>query len=252
MFALLLAFCLIALPVANAATLGAEDKDYKVTFEGMNFVAPEGNETIKVNVENLDKYTYSVKADNSSAKINGSSSSYTGSTTDGTFSFKFTAPKTLGKVNITVTIESSDIEGGKLTRTYTMNVINVYKISVDVKNTGGMSLEGVPVALYIDGKVYRTNTFDIKASEEATTLTFDVNAGALGGGQHNYEIVLDDSLDGLVSFGEAGKLSASGTFYTGDGGWGIISIVLSIIVVLMVIFFLYTYFTRGKKKKHKR
>ena len=82
MFALLLTFCLIALPVTNAA-LGAEDKDYKVTFDGMDFVAPEGDETIKVTVDNLQSYSYNVKA--SSGKINGSSSNATGSTTDGTF-----------------------------------------------------------------------------------------------------------------------------------------------------------------------
>ena len=251
MLALLLTFCLIALPVANAA-LGAEDKDYKVTFDGMNFVAPEGDETIKVTVDNLQKYSYSVKVDSGKGKINGSSSNHTGSTTDGTFSFKYTAPKTLGKVTITVTIESSEITGGKLTRTYTMNVVNVYQVSVDVKNIGGMSLEGVPVKLYIDGKLYRTDKVDIKASEEATKLTFDVNAGALKGGQHNYEIVFDESLNGLVSFGDSDKLSATGTFYTGDGGWVIISIVLSILVVIMVIIFIYVYFNRGKKKKRKK
>ena len=250
MFALLLTFCLIALPVANAA-LGAEDKDYKVTFQGMNFVAPEGDETIKVTVEDLEKYSYSVKLESNSGKINGSSSTYTGSTTDGTFSFKYTAPKTLGKVTITVTIESSDITGGKLTRTYTMNVVNVYQVSVDVKNTGGMTVE-VPVNLYIDGKLYRTDSIEIKASDEATKLTLDINAGALKGGQHNYEIVIDEKYSGLINFGSSDKLSATGTFYTGDGGWGIISIVLSILVVIMVIVFLYVYFNRGKKKKRKK
>ena len=248
MFALLLTFCLIALPVANAA-LGAEDKDYKVTFDGMNFVAPEGDELIKVTVDELQKYSYSVKA--SSGKVNGSSSSYTGSTTDGTFSFTYTAPKTLGKIDITVTIESSDITNGKLTRTYTMNVINVYQVSVDVKNTGGMTVE-VPVMLYIDGKLYRTDTIEIKASDEATKLTLDVNAGALKGGQHNYEIVIDEKYSGLINFGDSEKLSATGTFYTGDGGWGIISIVLSIVAVVMVIIFIYVYFNRGKKKKRKK
>lgn len=248
MFALLLTFCLIALPVANAA-LGAEDKDYKVTFEGMNFVAPEGDETIKVTVDDLQKYSYSVKADD--GKVNGSSSKYTGSTTDGTFSFKYTAPKTLGKDTITVEIESSEITGGKLTRTYTMNVINVYQVSVDVKNTGGMTVE-VPVMLYIDGKLYRTDNIEIKASDEATKLTLDIDAGALKGGQHNYEIVIDEKYSGLINFGSSDKLSATGTFYTGDGGWGIISIVLSILVVVMVIIFIYVYFNRGKKKKRKK
>lgn len=250
MFALLLTFCLIALPVANAA-LGAEDKDYNVKFEGMNFVAPEGDETIKVTVDDLQKYSYSVKVDANSGKINGSSSAHTGSTTDGTFSFKYTAPKTLGKVTITVTIESSEITGGKLTRTYTMNVINVYQVSVDVKNTGGMTVE-VPVNLYIDGKLYRTDVLEIKASDEATKLTLDINAGALKGGQHNYEIVIDEKYSGLINFGDSDKLSATGTFYTGDGGWGIISIVLSILVVVMVIIFIYVYFNRGKKKKRKK
>ncbi len=248
MFALLLTFCLIALPVANAA-LGAEDKDYKVTFEGMNFVAPEGDETIKVTVADLQKYSYSVKADG--GKLNGSSSNYTGSTTDGTFSFKYTAPKNLGKVTITVTIESSEITGGKLTRTYTMDVVNVYQVSVNVKNAGGMTVE-VPVKLYIDGSLYRTDMIEIKASDEATKLTLDINAGALKGGQHNYEIVIDEKYSGLISFGDSEKLSATGTFYTGDGGWGIISIVLSIVVVIMVIVFIYVYFNRGKKKKRKK
>ncbi len=248
MFALLLTFCLIALPVTNAA-LGAEDKDYKVTFDGMDFVAPEGDETIKVTVDNLQSYSYDVKA--SSGKINGSSSNAKGSTTDGTFSFKYTASKNLGNDTITVKITSSEITGGELTRTYTMKVINVYQVSVNVKNTGGMSVE-VPVNLYIDGKLYRTDVLEIKASDEATKLTLDVNAGALKGGQHNYEIVIDEKYSGLISFGDSEQLSAKGTFYTGDGGWGIISIVLSILVVVLVILFIYLYFNRGKKKKHKK
>ena len=132
-----------------------------------------------------------------------------------------------------------------------MNVINVYQVSVNVKNTGGMSVE-VPVNLYIDGKLYRTDVLEIKASDEATKLTLDVNAGALKGGQHNYEIVIDEKYSGLISFGDSEQLSAKGTFYTGDGGWGIISIVLSILVVVLVILFIYLYFNRGKKKKHKK
>lgn len=248
MLTLLLTFCLIALPVTNAA-LGAEDNDYNVTFDGMNFVAPEGDETIKVTVDDLQSYSYSVKA--SSGRINGSSSTYTGSTTDGTFSFKYTAPTTLGNITITVTIESSEITDGELTRTYTMNVINVYQVSVNVKNTGGMTVE-VPVSLYIDGNLYRTDMIEIKASDEATKLTLDINAGALRSGQHNYEIVIDEQYSGLISFGDSDRLSATGTFYTGDGGWGIISIVLSILVVVLVILFIYLYFNRGKKKKRKK
>lgn len=246
----------MALPVADDhhadTALGADDSAYNVNFEGMDFVAPSSDETIQVSVEGLEDYSYTVKAD--VGRINGSTSSLSGSTEDGKFSFRYTSTTALGTNTITVTIKSSEIDDGELTATYKIKVMDVYTISVNVKNTGGMALEGVPISLYVDGNLYRTNNFDIPLStedEETTTLSFNVDPSDFSSGTHNYEIIADNNADGLILFGDSSNLSATGTFYTGDGGWGLLSIVLTIIAVVMVVILLYTYFRRGKKK-HKK
>ena len=218
----------------------------------MDFVAPSADETIQVSVDGLEDYSYTVKAD--VGRINGSTSALSGSTKDGNFSFRYTSTTALGINTITVTITSSEIDDGELTATYNIKVIDVYKISVNVKNTGGMALESVPISLYIDEDLYRTNNFDIPLStedSEFTTLTFNVDASSLSSGQHSYKILVDNNADGLISFGGSSNLSASGTFYTGDGGWGLLSIILTIIAVVMIVILIYTYFRRGKKKRKK-
>jgi len=141
--------------------------------------------------------------------------------------------------------ESADAEAANFT--YTMRAVEPVVLTAPVLNSGNIDLVDVPVAWYVDGNLVGTEKYYI-AANGTTNLTYSWPAASLSNGKHEYKVVIDPDqthpASGLLTFD--GSNEHVGTLYVGDGGFGMINILLALVLVLLIVVLL---LFRGRKRK---
>jgi hypothetical protein len=221
--------------------LAAETNSYQVNFDGSyKYLIPGQVGTVIVNVDaNRPAGNYTWTA----AVGSGSVSPTTGQSDGGSFTLKVTAPTTTGDMTLSVTLSNGSVNN---TFKYTIHVVNPVVITAQVKNTGNVTMQNVPVQFRADNVTLNETTFTI-AANSTQTLTYNWTSSGFSNGEHTVEIVLDPSQQ-LVTFID-GSTTFSSKFYVGDAGWGIANILLTIVFSLLLLILFFTYMGRGKKKR---
>jgi hypothetical protein len=228
-----------------AATVSAADNNqYLISFTGDQYLGTgeTGRYTVQVTAGPGGNYSYSVKV-NGGAKVvpaNGQSSTEN-------FTVSVTAPTTPQDVVMEVNISSIGATPSvNTTAKYTIHVIKPVKISAVVQNTANVTANNVPIEFWADGKLVNSTTFNVGANSNKT-VTYNWTAPNLAAGQHTLQVKLDPNSQ-YVTFSD-GSTTFTSYFYIGDGGWGLINILLIIIFALLLVIVFLTYMGRNKKRK---
>jgi CARDB len=225
----------LALPAS-----AAEANSYQINFNGSDqYLIPGQVGTVIVNVgadRPAGNYTWTATA------TTGTVAPASGQGNAENFTLTVTAPTTTGDMALSVSLSNGTVNN---TAKYTIHVVDPVVITAQVKNTGNVTLQNVPVQFLVDGAVVNETTFTIGANSNMT-LTYNWTSSGLSNGQHTVQIVLDPNqqvkfIDGTTTF--------SSNFYVGDAGWGLANIVLTIVFVLLLLILFFTYMGRGRKKK---
>lgn len=237
--AALLMCCLSAVPAAMAA----ETDSYDVSFDGsVQYLQLNETGTVTVHVsEDRPGGNYTWNASVSSGTVTPTK----GTTDAENIVLNVTAGSATGDLVLTLGLTNGTVNQ---TEKYTIHVVSPVVITVDVRNSGNVTMTNVPVQFKVDGAVINTTTFTISANS-TSTLTYNWTAGGLSDGDHRIEVVLDPENE-YVSFLD-GSTTFSATFHKGGTIYGTLNIVLFIAVVVLAVLVLITYTNRGKKKKKK-
>jgi hypothetical protein len=235
---LLLMATFAALPAA------AGDVAYKINFDGsVQYLPTGGTGKVIVNVGDGSpegSYNYTATADKGSV-----TPSKNGPISDDNFTLTVIAPATTGDMTVTVKLSNGT---DNTTAKYVIHVVEPVVISATVKNSGNLTLKGVPVQFYVDGTMVNATTFDIDANS-TKEVTYRWAPSDLSKGEHTFKVVIDpDKKFQFLSFAD-GSLEYTGKFYIGDSGWGIINLVLALVLGLTVFILILTY---GGRKNRKR
>lgn len=226
----------LALPAS-----AAETNSYQINFDGSyKYLIPGQTGTVIVNVgadRPAGNFTYTAAV--GSGTVSPSTSQGSGEN----FTLKVTAPSTTGDMTLSVSLSNGTVNN---TAKYTIHVVSPVVITAQVRNSGNVTLENVPVQFKADGVIVNETTFTI-AANSTKTLTYNWTSSGLSNGEHTVEIVLDPNQQ-LVRFID-GTTTFSSKFYVGDAGWGFANIMLTIVFSLLLLILFFTYMGRGKKKK---
>ncbi len=226
----------LALPAS-----AAEANSYPVNFDGSNqYLIPGQVGKVIVNVGTdrpSGNYTWTA------AISNGTVSPASGQGDGENFTLAVTAPSSTGDLTLTVSLSNGTVNNAAK---YTIHVVDPVVITAQVKNSGNVTMQNVPVQFKVDGVIVNETTFTI-AANSTQTLTYNWTTSGLSNGEHTVGIALDSS-NQFVRFID-GSTTYSTTFYVGDAGWGFANIMLTIVFALLLLILFFTYMGRGRKKK---
>ena len=124
---------------------------------------------------------------------------------------------------------------------------NNITMSANVYNSGNVTVENVPVQFYVDNNLVATSYYNFTAGQ-TTAVSYTWATSGLSSGTHTVVITLDSNNTFLRINNNTNSYSTN--FYIGDGGWGVIDIVLGVsFIVLIIITFLVYRKKKGRKKK---
>lgn len=221
----------------------AAEPAYKVNFGGsVEYLSTGESGKVIVTVGSGSpegSYNYTVSADV------GSVTPTSGTSSSDTLNITATAPTTTGKMVVSVTLSNGH---ESTTSKYTIRVVDPVVISATVKNSGPLSLKGVPVQFFVDDKMVNQTTFDIDANS-TKEVTYKWTTSGLSDGEHTIRVVIDpEEQFQFLSFADDSHEYTS-KFYVGDSGWGIINLVLVLTLGLALFITFLTYAGRNKKRK---
>jgi hypothetical protein len=199
--------------------------------------------------------TYSYKATmtgfaaNNATLVPGSASS-----TTGVFKLNLTTPKVLGGLTISLNATSTNPDGTAnwTIKTLTVKVINPVVFTVNIKNTGNMTVSNIPVYFWVDYKdstsqpIYVANVTVNALSTKV--VTYNWTTTNLGAGSHELRVKIDPNAS-FVLF-DTGSTLQTTTFYYNEAGYGTTNAMLyvALIVVAFVVFLVYRRPMPRKKK----
>jgi hypothetical protein len=221
----------------------AEANSYQMNFDGsVSYLSTGEKGNVIVNVA-TDRpggnYTWT-------ATISGGTvTPTTGTSSKDNFTLAVTAPSTTGDLTLTVSLTNGTANTSTAAK-YTIHVVKPVAISAQVKNSGNVAMQNVPVQFKVDGNVINTTTFSIPANS-TKTLYYNWTAPGLSNGEHTVEIVLDPSSEFVNFIGETKTFTSK--FYVGDAGWGLANILLTIVFALLLLVLFFTYMNKGRKKR---
>lgn len=237
---------LVMAAIAVPAPAAAQNDSYLIDVKGPEAMIPGEKAVLTVNVEGGPdgKIKY-----NASVPSGATITPKTGAPSGRSFNLTVTAPSTIGST-FTVTIEVSSLNGSvKTIARYEIKVVEPVTLSVTLVNSADVTAVGIPVSFYVDGNHVGTVNATIPA---ATThkISYNWSVASLSQGRHVLKVVIDPDQK-FVRFAD-GTNEYTGEFYVGDGGWGTINLLLSILVVIFIVVVFLTYMNQSKKKKKKR
>lgn len=167
----------------------------------------------------------------------GSASSQTG-----VFVFNLTTPQFVGDLTINVFASSTSLDGTLTTYNndtkMNVKVITPIVFTVNIKNSGNMTVTNIPVYFYVDNnQVHVANvTIDPQSSK---VVTYNWTTTSLGSGQHELKVQIDPNAT-FVLFDVGGTVMTT-TFYFNQSGYGTTNALLyvAIAVLAFVAFIVY-------------
>lgn len=206
---------------------------------------------------------YLVEAVGGPAELSGGNYSYKasilGANTENAYVLPTSGKSTTGKFYLNVTVKgdvssvvlwvnvtsSSQTDSVNRSVYYRITVVEPVVIVASIENSGNAQVNGLPVAIYADGKlIYKTN---VTIAPGATyTLRYNWTEPELKKGEHVITIVLDPNNE-FVTF-EGGGTAYTMAFYYGEEDFGIWNI-LMVVLAGILIFIAYTFYRRPKKRR---
>jgi hypothetical protein len=201
--------------------------------------------------------TYSYKVTMAGyATTNATLTPNTGSSKTGVFKFNLTTPKVTGDMTFTLFASSKNSTGtetiyNNLTK-LNVKVINPIVFTVNIKNTGNMTVTNIPVYFWVD-YVDNTSKPVYVANVTVTALTtkaisYNWTTTSLGAGSHELKVEIDPNAT-FVLFDIGGTVQTT-TFYYNQSGYGTTNALLyvALIVLAFVVFLVYRRPVPRKKK----
>jgi CARDB len=198
-------------------------------------------------------YSYQVTmsgfASNNATLIPGS-----GSSTTGLFKVNLTTPQVLGDLTIRLNATSTSPDGtaNSTTTTFDVKVISPVIFTVNIRNTGNMTVSNIPVYFYVDYSdsnqvpIYVANvTIDALSTK---VVSYNWTTTSLGTGSHQLKVQIDPNAT-FISFDRGGTVQTT-TFYYNQADYGTTNALLyvALIVLLIVVYLVYRRPAPRKKK----
>jgi hypothetical protein len=253
---------MLLMPAFAVQARADEDVPMTITIDGPTVVGVSEVKVYKVTVfggpaeSNGANGTYSYKATLSGsntvqAKLTPGSG---GPTRNGTFNLTFTAPSIASGLSIVVTATSSNATAN-LTQTQTININVVVPVvlSAKIKNTGNVSIVGVPVYFFLDhgqlgnDTIYNT-TVNIN-SNATVSIMYNWTQPTLAQGANKIIMVIDPNSQ-FVTFEEGGSVKTV-TVYYGDSPYGLTNSMLWILIIILAVLAFLVWRRPSKKKGRK-
>ena len=181
----------------------------------------------------------------------GSSNSATG-----VFKFNLSTPQVLGDLTINVHASSTDDNNSLTTynnaTSFGVKVVAPIVFTVNIKNTGNMTVTNIPVYFYVDYvdttslPIYIANVTINALSTKV--VTYNWTTTSLGAGAHELKVQIDPSAS-FIKF-DGGATNQTTTFYYNQAGYGTTNALLyvALIVLAFVVFLVYRRPIPRKKK----
>ena len=191
------------------------------------------------------KVTMSGYAATNATLIPGSGTSKTG-----VFHLNLTTPKVLGDLTISVNATSANPNGtasNSTIKTVSVKVVNPVVFTVNIKNTGNMTVTNIPVYFYVDDNQIHLANVTVTALT-TKTVSYNWTTNSLASGSHVLRVQIDPNAT-FVLFDVGGTVQTT-TFYYNQGGYGTINALLyvSLVVLAFAVFLVYRRKAPRKKK----
>lgn len=164
----------------------------------------------------------------------------------GVFRINVTAPTTPQDIILIVNVTSSSLTLSERGSTfYPIRVLSPVSISATVKNTGAVEVNGIPVAIYADGRKVHETSISLKASS-STVVRYNWTDPDMTPGQHVITVVIDPNSE-FVGF-ETGGTVYTTTIYIGRTDYGTTNALLAVLFVVSLVLIVIVY-RRPKKRR---
>jgi hypothetical protein len=186
-------------------------------------------------------------AANNATLINtGSASSNTG-----VFVFNLTTPLILGDLTLNVFASSTSLDGTLTTYNndtkMDVKVIAPIVFTVNIKNSGNMTVTNIPVFFYVDNNQIHVANVTINA-QSTMVVSYNWTTTSLGSGSHELKVQIDPNAT-FVLFDVGGTVRTT-TFYFNQSDYGTTNALLyvALIVLVFVVYIMYRRPVPRKKK----
>jgi hypothetical protein len=251
---------MLLLPAFVATQARADDVPMTVTIDGPTTVAVSEVKVYKVTIyggpaeSGNGTYRYSATLGGTNTVLAKLTPGTGGPTRNGTFNLTFTAPSVASNIQIIVTATSSNTTANQTqTQQINVNVVQPVILSASIKNTGNVSILGVPVYFYLDhgqignDTIYNT-TVNINAGA-TVTVSYNWTQPTLATGANTIKMVIDPDSE-FVTFQDGGTVK-SVTIYYGDNPYALTNTMLWILVIILIVL-AFLVWRRPSKKKGKK
>jgi hypothetical protein len=251
--------CMIAASAFVMPVQAQSDNPLSAKFVGPSVVSLGGVTQYTITVaggpaENTNgTYSYKVLFTGYAA-TNATLTPNTGSSKTGVFNFNLTTPKVLGDLTMTLSASSSDGTNTTYNNETKMvvKVIHPVVFTVNIKNTGNMTVTNIPVYFWVDyvdstsKPVYVANVTIDALSTKA--VTYNWTTTSLGTGSHVLKVEIDPTAS-FVLFDVGGTVMTN-TFYYNQSGYGTTNALLyvALVTLVFVVFMVYRRPVPRKKK----
>jgi hypothetical protein len=168
----------------------------------------------------------------------------------GVFVFNLTTPKIAGGLTINFQASSKSLDGSLITYNNdtktNVQVVNPIVFTVNIRNTGNMTVTNIPVYFYVDSnQVHVVNvTIDPQSSK---VINYNWTVTGLSSGKHELKVQIDPNAT-FVLFDVGGTVMTT-TFYFNESGYGTTNALLYVAVVVLAVVAYLIYRRPAPRKK---
>ncbi len=251
--------CMIVASVFVMPVKAADDSTLQASIDGPSVVSLGDVTQYTISIAGgpagTSNGTYSYKvtmtgfAANNATLIPGSASS-----TTGIFKLNLTTPIVLGDLTISLNATSTNPDGttSSTVKTITVKVINPVVFTVNIKNTGNMTVTNIPVYFYVDYSESNKNPVHVAnvtiSALSTKKVVYNWTTTSLGAGSHELKVEIDPNAT-FVLFDIGGTVQTS-TFYYNQADFGTTNALLyvALVVLLVAVYLVYRRPIPRKKK----
>ena len=195
--------------------------------------------------------TYSYKVLMSGyASANATLTPNTGSSKTGLFKFNLTTPKVLGDMTLTLSATSKSLDGTSTTYNnetkFNVKVINPVVFTVNIKNTGNMTVTNIPVYFYVDDVQIHVSNVTVTALT-TKAVVFNWTTTSLSTGSHVLKVQIDPNAS-FVLFDVGGTVQTTSFIYN-QTTYGTINALLWVALIVLAVVAFLTYRRPAPRKK---
>ncbi|NYT11704.1 MAG: hypothetical protein GKC03_04030 [Methanomassiliicoccales archaeon] len=167
-------------------------------------------------------------------------------TSSGTFFLNVTAKGEVPRIVLWVNVTSFfGIEEERMVKEYGIEVMDPIVISANVVNNGNISVRGVPLTVFADGKSIYSTTVSLDPGA-STTIRYNWTDPSVSSGEHVIKLMLDPDQE-FITFIGGGTVYTS-TIWVGEQDWGLWNI-LFVVLAIFLAFMAYTFYRRPSKRR---